>query len=267
LHTVRLLAACILQVVLAGCGGLHREGVPAGQPAGCPRQTAAALSASQEALGPSSETPELECALDFLRGSDDPALRRSSLGSRLCLHLAERDSDPAERERFAWEGVKLAETALAQGGKDDGAVHYYLAANLGLAVRDDMTVAMANLHRLEAEFKAAVKLSPDFDDGGPLRLLGMLYLKAPAWPAGIGDGDKALDLLGQAVEKHPGHPLNHLFYAQALWEVNGESEGRRVKEEMAAGWKLLESGNWGYNKKPWKQEFADLREEIGEPAH
>ncbi|WP_228720094.1 sterol transporter outer membrane protein BstC [Methylococcus geothermalis] len=261
---MRLFASGLLSAVLAGCGGLHRDAVPAGQPAGCPRQTAAALIANQDALGPSSATPELECALGFVRGSDDPVLRRSSLGSRLCLHLAERDSDPAERERFAWEGVKLAETALAQGGKDDGAVHYYLAANLGLAVRDDMTVAMANLHRLEDEFEAAVRLSPDVDDGGPLRLLGMLYLKAPPWPAGIGDGDKALDLLQRAVDKHPAHPLNHLFYAQALWEVNGE--GRRVKEEMAAGMKLLESGHWGYNKKPWKQEFADLREEIGEPV-
>ncbi|QXP90398.1 TRAP transporter TatT component family protein [Methylococcus capsulatus] len=266
MHTVRLFAAGILAGVLAGCGGLHRDGIPAGPSAGCPRLTAAALSAGQDALGPSSETRELECALDFLRGSDDPALRRSSLGSRICLHLAERNSDPAERARFAREGVERAEAALAQGGKDDGAVHYYLAANLGLAVRDDMTAALANLHRLEHESEAAVKLSPDFDDGGPLRLLGMLYLKAPAWPAGMGDGDKALDLLGQAVERHPGHPLNHLFYAEALWEVNGESESRRVEEEMAAGWRLLESGSWGYNKQIWEREFADLRQEIGVPA-
>ncbi|MDD2768186.1 MAG: hypothetical protein PHT19_05605 [Methylococcus sp.] len=260
---VRLLAIGLLLVSLAGCGGLHRDAAQAGL-VGCPRQTAAGLIATQDTLGPLSDERVLMCALDFLRGSDDAALRRSSLGSRICLHLAERDADPVERERYAWEGVRFAEAAVAQGGKDDGSVHYYLAANLGLAVRDDMTQAMANLHRLEDEFKLAAKLSPDYDAGGPLRLLGMLYLKAPPWPSGIGDGDKALDLLKQAVDKHPTHPLNHLFYAQAMWEVDGELDSKLVKQEMNTGMKLLDSGNWGYNKKTWKREFADLHEEIGD---
>ena len=49
---------------------------------------------------------------------------------------------------------------------------------------------------------------------GPLRIL-TLYLKAPAWPKGVGDHDKALELLEKAAKTHSGHPLNHLFYARS----------------------------------------------------
>lgn len=222
------------------------------------------LVAKQEQLGPLTDTQAVACALNALRHSEDPAVRRSALGSRLCLHLAERAINPENREKFAAEGVKFAETALAQGGGADGAVHYYLAANLGLAVRDHITLAMENLGRLESEMQKAVELSPDIDDGGPLRLLGALYLKAPAWPNGIGDRDKALELLEKANKEHPRHPLNHLFYAQALWEEGSDTALDQAKTEFALGEKLLAAGNWGYNKEPWQKEFDEFRKELGE---
>ena len=191
-------------------------------------------------------------------------MRRSALGSRLCLHLAERETAQDKREKLASEGVGFAEAALAHGAGDDGAVHYYLAANLGLAVREHITLAAANLGRLEEEMKQAVALSPDIDDGGPLRLLGALYLKAPAWPNGIGDLDKALEMLEKAVKKHPGHPLNHLFYAQALWVEGDEAAQAEAKAEFALGEKLLAEGVWGFSKEPWEREFAEFAQEIGE---
>ena len=65
-------------------------------------------------------------------------------------------------------------------------------------------------------------LTPDVSSAGPYRVLGMVYLKAPPWPRGIGDGDKALELLQEAVRRSPEYPLNRIFYARALWEVEGE---------------------------------------------
>lgn len=246
--------------LLTACAGLHKERVALGPLDNCPKQSAAKLAATQDRLGPASDSLALACALDFLRGNKDPALRRSALGSRLCLNLAEREVQQDRRERLATEGVDFAETAIAAGGGDDGAVHYYFAANLGLAVREHITLAMENLKRLEVEMKRALELSPDLDDGGPLRLLGTLYLKAPAWPNGIGDRDKALELLGEAVNKHPDHPLNHLFYAQALWEDDKEDE---AKAEFKLGLKLLHEGDWGHSRASWKKEFDGFQQEIG----
>lgn len=264
MRKTRLLSAVSLLLFMAGCAELPREPVRPDWLSDCPEQTAATLLAEQNQLGPLTDTHTLFCALNVLRGTRDPAVRRSALGSRLCLHLAEREADQKKRELLAAEGVKFAEAALAQGAGGDGAVHYYLAANLGLAVREHITLAMKNLGRLESEMKQALALSPDIDDGGPLRLLGALYLKAPAWPQGIGDLDKALELLERAVKEHPGHPLNHLFYAQALWEEGGEANQSRAKAEFALGERLLAEGDWGYSKESWKKEFGEFMQELGE---
>lgn len=253
-------------LLLTGCAGIPQDRVSFGRLPDCPTQTAGSLAESQGQIGPLTDTHTLACALTFLRGSKDPALRRTALGSRLCLHLAEREFDAEKREKLAAEGVSLAEAAIALGSDHDGAVHYYLATNLGLAVREHITLAMDNLERLESELKRAVALSPGLDDGGPLRVLGALYLKAPAWPSGIGDLDKALELLRQAVNEYPDHPLNHLFYAQALWEDDSDANAAQIKAELALGLKLLEEERWGYRKTPWQKEFDAFQHEMVEGA-
>lgn len=259
---IRLLSTVSMLACLVGCAGLQRDRALSDFPLDCPKQSAASLLAEQNRLGPLTDTHTLVCALTVLRDTQDPVLRSSALGSRLCLQLAERDTNQENREMFAAEGVEFAETALALGAHNDGAVHYYLAANLGLAIREHVTLAMQNLDRLEAEMKQAVALNPDIDDGGPLRLLGALYLKAPAWPNGIGDLDKALELLTKAVEEYPMHPLNHLFYAQALWHDDEEGNLAQVKSEFRLGEQLLADGKWGYNQEPWKKEFAEFAQDF-----
>ena len=248
-------------LLLPGCAELHRKAVQFDQT--CSEDTLDKLSARQDDFGPLTGTRTLECALSALRGSQDAALRRTALGSRLSLLLAERNPDPGQREKLAAEGVRFAEAALALGADGDGPVHYYLATNLGLAVRNHMTLAVENLPRLESELQRAVALSPDIDGGGPLRVLGALYLKAPPWPAGIGDADKAFELLKRAVDSHPEHPLNHLFYAQTLWETEEDAAIEQAKSEMANGKKLLKQGRWKFNRASWNKEFAEFQQEIG----
>jgi hypothetical protein len=269
LRKARLFLSVSILAFLVGCSGLQRNHVQSDLPSEFPKQTIAKVVAEQNQLGPLSDTHTLACALNVLRNTQDPAVRRTALGSRLCLHLAEREVSQENREKLAAEGVGFAEAALAQGGSGDGAVHYYLAANLGLAVREHPTLAMGNLGRLEDEMKQSLALSPDIDSGGPLRLLGALYLKAPAWPNGIGDRDKALELLEKAAKDYPGHPLNHLFYSQALWDEGDEASLIQYKTEFTQGEKLLSEGKWGYNKEPWKKEFDEFQQECGEtaPAH
>lgn len=254
-------------ILLTDCAELPRDHVRFDRLTDCPAQTAAMLVAKQSQLSALTDTHSLICALTVLRDTQDPAVRRTSLGSRLCLYLAERETNQEKREKLAAEGVGFAEAALAQGGGSDGEVHYYLATNLGLAVREHITVAMQNLDRLEHEMKQALALNSDIDDGGPLRLLGALYLKAPAWPNGIGDIDKALELLKKAATEHPRHPLNHLFYAQALWDEDEKANLTQVKAEFVLGKKLLAEGNWGYSKESWKKEFDEFQQELGETGY
>lgn len=249
-----------LTVILSGCGALPNRIVLFGPVSGCSGVSEESLLASRNSLGATTSTDELHCAMRIARNATMPSFVKSSLSSEIALHLAERQAPGADREALAAEGVKLAERSLSAGGKQDAAVHYYLAANLGLAINDHPVQAAENLHRLEDELTLAVKISKAVDQGGPLRLLGMLYLKAPPWPTGVGDGDKALSLLKESVDEFGDHPLNHLFYAEALFEVDEKTA--EAQAEIKKGQLLLANGPWGNNRAIWQKEFADVINEV-----
>lgn len=253
-----------IALVLGGCATVSPSKTAPRLSGACPPQSVATLRANQANLGPKTDTNTLECALATLRTTTDP--NDNILASRVAWQLAERSADRARRESFADEGVRLAQTALDRGTGEQGEVHYYLAVNLGLSVRDDPLRAAESLSRLEQELQVALRLSPDLDSGGPTRILGALYLKAPPWPAGIGDADRALELLKQLTERHPEHPLNHLFHAQALWTVEEEPASASVRNALKLGLQHLASGDWGYNADPWRREFAAFEAELNSAA-
>ncbi len=163
----------------------------------------------------------------------------SHLPSRICLLLAEREDDQATQEKLAAEGVRFAEQAMSRGAEGDGRVHYYWAVNMGLVIRRHYVLALKNLKPLAEKLESAQQKVPAEDWGGPGRVLGMLYLKAPCWPQNIGDCDKALALLKQTVEQFPQHPLNHLFYAQALWAINESDSMEEIRRELEKTRELL----------------------------
>jgi len=223
-------------------------------------------------FGPTTPTAELNCALWQLRTMRPGGIHQTAAPAKVCFLLADRHTDPTDRERLAAEGVRWAEIALdgdprlalygirGDNSPEEGRVSYYLAVNLGIAVRDHTALAVKNLKKLAAELRKAVRLCPGEDQGGPLRVLGLLYLVAPPWPQGIGDGDKALTLLEQAAKHYPDHPLNHVFYAQALWEL--EEGEAKVKKELERGRQLLNDGRWGGAKQRWQKLLMDLAKEA-----
>jgi hypothetical protein len=257
-------AATLLAALATGCAlKMHSDLVELDGLESCRHWRAEEFAALVESFDHRSRTPTLQCALDMLRRIDSTALHRTAAGPHICLLLAERSTEDGERrEKFAAEGVRWAETALLEGAEGDGLVHYYLALNLGLAVREHPALAVKNMKRIEAELKKARELTPDVDHGGPGRTLGMVYLLAPAWPAGIGDGDEALELLTDTVEQHPEHPLNHVFYAQALWELDGEAGRNEVEHHLREGKRLIETGDWGPVRATWLKELHHVAEEA-----
>ncbi len=73
----------------------------------------------------------------------------------------------------------------------------------------------------------AVQLDEKFDHAGPLRLLGSVYVKAPPWPASIGDVEEGEKYLERAVKLDGDYPLNHLLFADALASDNRASDATR----------------------------------------
>jgi tetratricopeptide (TPR) repeat protein len=268
LHVTGFFLLCSL---LSSCtSSLPEEVVSLGHTDKCPEWTLAQLERNAPLFNHDTDTFTLQCALGLLRNSKGAPIHQTSSGSHICFLLADRtDTDQVRRERFASEGVRWAENALAENGKEDGDVYYYLAVNLGIAVKEHMALAVKNLDRLVSCLDKAIELSPDVNYGGPYRVLGMLYLKAPPWPRGIGDGDRALELLHEAVHRHPEHPKNQIFYAQALWELEGEDEKKEIQKHLEEGLRLMNQEQWKGAKDRWIDDLSYVAKEadIELPGH
>ncbi len=120
--------------------------------------------------------------------------------------------------------VELAQKAVALD-PDNALTRYSLAINIGQQL-EHASIAHASvlISPLMNTLKKVIEMDETIDEGGALRVLGALYLKAPPWPTGPGDLDKALELLERAVTNHPDHPLNQLFMAEALLEDEAPDE-------------------------------------------
>jgi hypothetical protein len=253
---------------LAGCPfslSLPKDIVKMESGSDCPSWSIDELTIKSRDFNRATDTLSLECALATIRSALPAPVHRTATAARICFLLADRTcNDNTRREQFASEGVRWAEIAISEGAGLDGAVHYYLGTNLGLAVYEHTALAVKNLKRIASALRKSCQLTPDLDQGGPLRVLGMLYLLAPPWPQGIGDGDKALELLEAVAKRHPTHPRNHIFYARALWEIEEEDALDKVKKHLSEAQKLIMQGGdkWGSANTVWLDEIKEIAEDA-----
>jgi tetratricopeptide (TPR) repeat protein len=177
--------------------------------------------------------------------------------SRSAFMVADATDNEDEMKKHAEIGVKAGKIAGAKKGNPEAS--YYYALNLGLIVRTKGLLGIGKLSDIADALKTA-QAKPDLDMGGPLRVLGMLYLKAPEFPTGIGDLEKSLSLLKESVDKYPVHPLNFIFYAEALIE-DDEKEEARTYLDRADRFAVPEI--WGdYYSKKWRSMIKILRSKL-----
>lgn len=179
-----------------------------------------------------------------------PKEREVDLVLARCAHLqADVEAEGKDNEKRVLSVTEQGAEAARKGalGSDDPEAAYLRALNLGLYVRAKGMTALGRLSELVTLLQVA-GTKPEQDEGGPWRVLGLLYMRAPAWPVGPGDVDAAVDLLKRAVSDFPQHPLNHLYLAEALME-SGDRAGARYqigqaralcREERFGDW----AGRW-----------------------
>jgi tetratricopeptide (TPR) repeat protein len=165
-----------------------------------------------------------------------------------------------EDDDIKWEIIRKGfEGAVRAGGEeDDPAAAYYLGALMGLLIEEEGLTAAGEVPRFQEAMERAEK-KPETDMGGPLRALGMLYLRAPAWPAGVGDLELALEFLEKAGREYPDHPENHLFFAYALEEDDQIPEAR---EALRSAEESISTGQWGEYALRWQKEIDHFRKEM-----
>jgi hypothetical protein len=138
--------------------------------------------------------------------------------------LAERGNTRAERLADARLGREMAEASLRRFPRS-GLAHYLASWLAGLEAENGSRRRAWRLVRvIESEALLAAGLDPSVDHGGPDRILGELYLRAPGSPLGPGDQSKSIRHYRRAVAADPGYPGNRIGLAEALLAV-GDRDG------------------------------------------
>lgn len=175
--------------------------------------------------------------------------------ARALFHLAMVDN--AKAEPRSARCIDVAAIAVAQLERAEP--HYYLALCMGARAQTRFVEALDLVKRMVQSGKRAVELDERVLHGGPHRLLGGIYLRAPAWPASVGDIDAAIEHLERAVAIAPDWAENHLLLAEALLEDDREDDARaaltRAKRLMTA----VAADGW---RDTWQRDVDKLDERL-----
>jgi len=145
------------------------------------------------------------------RTPENPALTRAgpsalAVADALEALIAVKADTPGDR-RYAYDRLRPSEPKTAEDALARAIVAGRLAQVSGLA-------APGLVAEVERYASASAKLDPAFRSGAAERLLGSLYVMAPASLLAHGDSEQGLELLEGVVRRFPDHAGNHLRLAE-----------------------------------------------------
>ncbi|MEO5730724.1 MAG: hypothetical protein ABI134_26170 [Byssovorax sp.] len=123
--------------------------------------------------------------------------------------LIAQGKDTAADRAFAYREASAREEATA-------AYAFARAAIVGRYVQTHGLAGFRHAAEVETWARRSRELDPGFRGGAATRMLGTLYVLAPASILAHGDSEEGLSLLEGLVKLHPEVPENHLRLAEAL---------------------------------------------------
>lgn len=139
------------------------------------------------------------------------------------LWLAQFTDEEELRSSSAERVIVLANTAV-QLDADRVEGFYYRAIATGLFAQENQSYGLDAMDKIREDARTARKLDPSFDEGGPDRVLGLLYLRSPGAPTGVGSIRRAEFHLRKAYEEFPERAENPLYLAECEIE-RGADQG------------------------------------------
>ncbi len=138
-------------------------------------------------------------------------------------------ADPEDKLFNFEKGVEYGEKGVA-ANEDSLEANFWLAVNYGSFGQEKGIMKSLELIKpIKACVERVMKTDEGYFYGGPWRVLGRLYHKAPGFPFSIGDTKKALECLEKALEFGPKFYLNHLFIAE-LYQSTRDKQ--KTKEHL-----------------------------------
>ncbi len=122
--------------------------------------------------------------------------------------IAEGKDSPADRQ-YAYNQIRAHEENTA-------AYAFARAAITGRYVQGKGLTSAPLVRDVERFARRSRELDPGFRNGAATRMLGTLYVLAPATLLAHGDSEQGLTMLQDLLKAHPEIPENHLRVAEAL---------------------------------------------------
>lgn len=154
------------------------------------------------------------------------------LGAMRALSFRIEYEKGVSKEQLSGEEVELGQWCQRRS-PTTAECDYRLAIALGQQAREKMSTGRDAMNRMVDLLHHAIANAPALDQGGPHRVLALVLLRAPGWPAGPGDSDEGLAEAKKAVAVAPESAANQLVLAEALVAA-GEDDAARAAYQKAA---------------------------------
>jgi len=152
--------------------------------------------------------------------------------TRATAWLVEHEADAGRREELAVEGVQIGQHCVRLF-PSEAECTYRLALAVGQQARERPSTAIDGLGVMVDLLEEVIAVSKATDFAGGDRVLALVLLRAPGWPAGPGDPESGLIHALTAAGRFPNYPPNQLVAAEALLENGRRVEARQAFERSA----------------------------------
>lgn len=144
--------------------------------------------------------------------------------------LGEYAEDADDKLAFFNEGVECGKTGI-EIDADSLESNFWLSVNSGSYGQEKgIMQSLAMISPIKAAAEKALELDENYFYGGPWRVLGRLYHKAPGFPFSIGNSKKAVECLEKAVGLGPKFFLNRLFLAETYISNRDKAKAKEQLE-------------------------------------
>lgn len=144
--------------------------------------------------------------------------------------FGETSDDADDKLAFYDEGVQCGEAAV---GIDENSLeaNFWLSVCYGAFGQEKGVMqSLALVQPIKKAAEKAAAIDGAYFYGGPWRVLGRLYHKAPGFPISVGSTKKAIECLEKAVAAGEKFFLNHLFLAEAYISNRDKAKAKEQLE-------------------------------------
>jgi tetratricopeptide (TPR) repeat protein len=179
--------------------------------------------------------------------------------ARSIFRCSEKTAAASEKMQWIFRGEEVSDRIMALW-PDRVEGYYYSAVFKGRrAENSKIGFSVMKLAEKVAELgHRAMELDETYEAAGPLRLLAMLYAKAPPWPTSIGDIELAREYAEKAIELFD-YPMNWLILAEVCIEDDELDQARVLLDRVISA---PRTGRWAAEGLQWRPHAIRLRQRV-----